>query len=371
MGKSNILIFPVSKSAIPIVSTFHSFFPNQQFVLATLPGTALANHDFSFADNRSHTGWIVSENFNAALCNVDALLIPPGNITDPIHAETANIIRTAIKLKKAVTCCCTLDDDLLSDIQVLATEHRTHFSYYGSNHERVIPPNIHNSFFFESSVPVVMVCGLIEESNVFEIFLKLVAEAKRKGLNPLAFSSNYYVQALGLHNYPLPPNGLSESDKITYFNRFLEQLFYLDSPDIIIFHAPDPILRFSTRFPNGYGILTYMLTQAVRPDFAICCLQSYAGNIEKLVEHISRDTRSRLGFPINYFHLSNAAVDRNSLFEHFEMLCTHVPEKEVDELIANMHPSIPVYNLLSKFSFDDMVTDLFAQIKNNYPSLRF
>ncbi len=44
--------------------------------------------------------------------------------------------------------------------------------------------------------------------------------------------------------------------------------------DIIVIQLPDPMIKYNNEIHNDYNIKTYMFSQAITPDYSICCFHS-------------------------------------------------------------------------------------------------
>lgn len=52
-------------------------------------------------------------------------------------------------------------------------------------------------------------------------------------------------------------------------NQFIRSIVNIESPQLILAEAPDAIIKYNDVVPNGFGIRTFMLCQAILPDYFI------------------------------------------------------------------------------------------------------
>lgn len=363
MDKITATLYPFSASCMPIANSIKEFYPEvEQIQLVSPRGWGLLNKDAAFSDNRPLTHMTVSGHIDFS--KTELLFICSG-LEKTHYAYMLDIIYKALSLGKRVVCLCSLNDNDILMLQKYARNRKSVFEYYGRSPDSNIVTPVSLQVPYACKLPVILICGLLEQNNIFEIFLKVVTAARKRGLHPLAMSSEPYTKAIGYYNYPNLNSAIEEREKIAFLNVYFQELIEKEIPDIIILHSPDPIMSYSSRYPNGYGILSYMLTRAIEPDYIICCIQSFAG-VSALAKMISDNLIARFGSPIDYVHVSNTIVDQNLLQETNEITCIHIPFSNVNKIVSDAQSvtKIPIYNLLEPYQFEEMASDLFNKVRD-------
>lgn len=80
-------------------------------------------------------------------------------------------------------------------------------------------------------------------------------------------------------------------------NKFIYSVQEKTYPDLIVMMAPDSMIQYNSIVPNGYGIKTYMLCQAVCPDYCFCCVPEDLG-VPEMLNALSEDFKGRYGVEI-------------------------------------------------------------------------
>jgi peptide maturation system protein (TIGR04066 family) len=371
------VIYPFSIESSFIVDVFSSYFPEHSISTLVSPkGLGLGGLDSSTVDNRTNSGYIVSENIVEALSNSSTLFLTWGKCSDPIHSDTLQIIEIALDMNIDIICAFTLDNNQLLCYKEKAFKRHLKFIYYNDffNEYSLILNNLPEYTPHIPNIPVLFIGGLLEENNVFEIFLKITAKLRNKNFKVLALSPNIFSLLFNIYPIPYLNNApemnldfhISEAEKIKQLNYYIKILQEKEIPDIIIIQMPDAILRFSELVPNGYGILTYMLSQVLNPDFALCCLQSYVGSLNEFIQYVSNDIQSRLGFPIDVFHLSNIVIDSSVLMEENSISCIYT-NKDIVKYYTdrNSNVSFPLYNLIDDNSMNQLIDYIILNLFND------
>ena len=96
---------------------------------------------------------------------------------------------------------------------------------------------------------------------------------------------------------------------------------------------PGAYNKLNLKFPMGFGILPYLISQAVTPDFSIMC--TFYTEIEdgKLFEQLSVNCKHRLGFEVDCFHMSGTYIDVNALTDLGELKYIHLPDELPDKVV--------------------------------------
>ncbi len=123
-----------------------------------------------------------------------------------------------------------------------------------------------------------------------------------------------------------------------------------NQPDLILVESTDAVMRFNDITPNGFGIQTYMLTQAFQPDYLICCVP-FELAVPEMIEALSRDFEVRLGTPIHAVQVSNIVVDSAENLQSHLMSYAYVPTAYSKAKISGSDSAgIPIYDIVGNQS---------------------
>lgn len=125
-------------------------------------------------------------------------------------------------------------------------------------------------------------------------------------------------------------------------------------------------MEYNELIPNGFGILPYIISKAMTPDFFVCCFPFEFAN-SKFINNINEGIASRFGFPIDYVHLSNAIVDGAMILNAETLSVVYTPQEDVNDRVTQLrtHTEIPVFNLIEDSDLKQLCEDIKKQIKES------
>ena len=124
-------------------------------------------------------------------------------------------------------------------------------------------------------VPVVFVSGLTEKVNKLGVLVRLSNSLIEKGYKTCTVGTRHYSDILNM--YPFPHfmfDSIIDEEKIEMFRSFIYYIQEKEHPEVIIIGIPGASMPFNEYVPMGYGIINYLISMAVIPDFSIVCTYS-------------------------------------------------------------------------------------------------
>ncbi len=205
--------------------------------------------------------------------------------------------------------------------------------------------------------PVVVVAGMWEKTDKFEVSLSLRERFLRDGYRVSQIGSRNGCEMLGFHSFPgfMLQKDLDGTVKIPCFNLWIQQIVKREQPDVVLITVPGAAQDFNEQFTRGFGLLYYEIFQAVVPDELVMCT-FYIHEGEKFLEDISQSCRYKLGVPVDVFHISNLIIDVNESEEHSRIVTNCIYREIVSETVSKGFgdSSIPVVNGLDPEECDRM-----------------
>ena len=368
MGRKTLL-YPYHYECAPLLR-HASLCREHEIVRVVSPkGWALHGKDAAFADRGEETGLTVSDDFEAALDAVDAVMIcDVGNMTvekrDAAFFEMiTGKIAAAIGRGKDIVCLMKLPDTARAALLALAQEKGVGFSFVNT---REPADNDGRNRLHKISVPVVFVLGCTDNTDKFAIQLGLTEQFRAGGYHAVSVGSRGYGELWGLRPFPdfLYADDMGAPEKVSAFNRYLFELEGQLSPDIFIIGVPGGIMSASDLCPGDFGILAYMLSNAVRPDYAVLSMNYNASIADAdYFDDLNDIIKTRFGYPIRAFNMSGNEIDWNEVSERetLSFLGHSLDETaRVVEKCQTLGGAAPVFNLKRK----DELDRLYAHIVN-------
>lgn len=355
-----VAVYPYCAEVLPLVKTFAKLQDNYEINSLISPnGFGLTGRDAGYVCNNPEVGLIVSDEFNYKDAEWTTLiLLEPIMVKEQVDYSYETITEQAVLHGKHViflSASLKVDDKIrkLSELYSNQVEIRSYIQSNGNCSEE--EPRFH-----DIEVPVILVGGVLEEADSFEVLLQLSVKLKTDNMNPLVFTKHPMGALLGFHsmNHIWNNTGISEAQKIKEINSYINYMVEEERPGIILLEAPDAVMRYNDYAVNGFGIRTYMLCQAVTPDRFVCCTP-FGLSFENFLNQISLKFEKTLGTPITSVHVSNVFIDYQDLIQKHNISFMYCNQKFVRErLKIREHSQIPIHSVVLD-GIDELYSDLF------------
>lgn len=161
--------------------------------------------------------------------------------------------------------------------------------------------------------PVILAGGIAGREDVLEVILTLAEELRSIGKTVACITNEPVCTLLGGYDFSALYREFTELPiVITQINQTVRAIEKELLPDVILMEAPDALIRYHSLTPNGFGIYSYMLAQAVKPDYMVCCMPADMA-YDELIQYFSRDFSTRYGVGIDAVHISNMLIDGSEI----------------------------------------------------------
>ncbi len=308
-----ILIYPYNKSYEPVVAhqkLIESSLPNTQIETLVSPrgwgleddivdssyGVIKVSSDFEGELDKCTMVWFVEDS---------NLQLPEDILFDKLHkAIRANkkIIYTRIKNHSQYKQAMTL---IPNDIKVTINIHKN--------------SNLFNkAMCYKINVPVLIVFGLEENTDKFEVQMGLREEFISRGYKVSSISSRGDSDILGVHSIPefMFENEICVADKIILYNHYVKEIELDEKPEIIIIGIPGGVIPYDSFNHNNYGIMAFEISNAVPCDCAVMCspyYQFFNGDYSE----VYNDMLNKYGFNVEYCHVAPISIDTRTIADNF------------------------------------------------------
>lgn len=196
--------------------------------------------------------------------------------------------------------------------------------------------------------PVILTGGIVEEADVFETTIVAASVLKDMGLRVAVITKEAAAQLFGFLDFTILYSKYENAaEKVSALNIAIRAVERNLVPDIIVIEAPDAMIRYNDIAPNGFGLCTYMLCQAVAVDFLICCMP-YDLAQEGFIKLLSEDFKIRYGTEISIVHASNVLIDSIELLNQKHLSHFYDNFSRVIDFIESLasESEIPMLNVI-------------------------
>lgn len=344
-------LFPFDSQLLPAVKLFEEL--QDKYTLRKLfspPGFGLTGRDAGYSRNHPPVGMMVTDAQDPADPTWDALLLARTLGTEAIdNVKLENAAEHALQSGKSVLYFDNYSTDVPKKLWTLSDAYPGMVSLYCGNTQTPVNQRFSWDEYRYIDAPVVLVGGLAKEADTFEVVLRLTARLRADGFCVTAITRHPLGELFGLHTltHIFDNKNLTEAEKILELNGFVRSLEATERPNLVLIEAPDAVIRYNNFAVNGFGIYTYMLCQAVSPDYFVCCVPCELA-VGQFFQAISYDFEYRLGTPIHAAHVSNLVIDSMELIQAHSISYVHADLDAVREQIAahGESSSIPLFDVV-------------------------
>lgn len=338
-------LFPFEKKLLPIVKHFHELQTQYELIEAiALPGMGLSEKDAGVACNQPFIGIQVVDKLDTGNCKWDTLILVREYL--PVGFDEQGMVKDLLSCKKELVVFEHSKDCVPQWLLKLSKEEELLKLAFS---EEFWEKEVQTTDYEELHTPVLLVGGVVEEADVLEATVMTTKILKNMGLIVATVTKESAAGVFGFSDFkPLYSKGENEAEKIIKLNLTLQLIEKEMAPDIIIIEAPDALIRYNDLAPNGFGIQTYMLCQAVQIDFMVCCMP-YDLAQTAFLRLLDKDFRLRYGTGISMVHASNVLVDSVDLINSKQLSVFYDVFDRMEAFIKDIRTEkeIPVCNVIS------------------------
>ncbi len=357
-GNEKLLIYPYNMQITPVLRHKSLFSGYDISCLVSPNGWGFTGKDAGIADSGPDIGITVSSDFEKALDLCDTVMIIEPHLPFSFEKNILHKIKLAIKSNKNIICLLQLEKQTVEEIDSLCNCQGVYFIYFNGA-QNILSGDIHfeNESIEEIDTPIILVTGIAERTNKFEIQLTLREKIQKSGYKISQVGSRSYCEMLGFHSFPsfMFSSGVTEVNKVLMFNRFIKKIEETEEPDIIIIGVPGGIMPFNRTFTNKFGLLAFEISHAILPDVVIASLL-YEDYKPEGFDIYANSIKYKLGFDVDFFNVANTQFDWARAYEEKVLSYLSLDYKFIDEKKTNFTKNkIPVFNILNKDDSDNIV----------------
>lgn len=302
---STAALYPYNADLLPVVRHFEAM--QKKDVLRRViafPGYGGIGRDAAYACNQPDVGIMTEQESEEALEDCEVLYLALRHL--PQAYESGAILKCARKRGKRIVGVGTKIESQYNWVKALRKEIPEMQMLLSDE----LLPEVHSEREYEPiQTPVVLVGGIAGREDVREVVLTLAEELRSMGKTAVCITNEPLCALLGCYDFSsLYKEYMDLPIAITKMNQTVQEIEKKILPDVILMEAPDALIRYHSLTPNGFGIYSYMLAQAVKPDYLVCCMPPDMASGE-LAGHFSKDFEIRYGAGINAVHISNMLID--------------------------------------------------------------
>lgn len=363
----NVALFPFCKEYYPLVKHFNNLQKNYHLADVIEPlGIGLNNEDISQICNHPPINIKAFDEIDFSNNAWDILLLLNShNHLDLDERVFIELAEKAISFGKKVEYIVNEVTELSKDFSMLDQHYPNQIQIFvDSNYVYERDDLLGSISEIRLDIPIILIGGLVQESDILEILFSLKEQFNKAGKRCSVFTRTISDYIFGFHNYSgiLSQQNKDEASKIDELKYYFQFYSYYDCPDIILVEAPDALMKYNEMTSNGYGILSYMLCQAVSFDAIICSVPLELA-IPSFIRAVNFELERRLKTSLAAVHVSNIIIDSADMLQSRKVTYTHTTMERVNKhlnIIENTS-SIPMFNII-----DDSAYKLYEYLCQEY-----
>lgn len=351
------ILYPYEKNAYALVKYWGKNNNSEIAEIYSPKSYGLEGKDGGEVFEYQKLGYKIKSDYKEGLSRYDGVIIPP--VRSKIVLEMiCELIRNALLNGKDIICYCRLDESFQNELNsILAASTGKFINRAKKQNENVYKYNIikeADGKWYIPEVPVVFVGEVLNEMQAGEIVSELFYDMKTRGYKVLALVDYLYAIEENMYEFPffLYSNGLVNDQKVIALNSYIRRIVEQCRPNIILVQIPNPIMRQNLFDRDNFGVLPYIVSQCVNPDYSIICdvLRDIDGQEEYInyFKELNNCFWYRFGIVVNEILLNNIKIDLNSSYARGYVTSYPVKDdvaKEIAELLKgkleiNIHSSV-------------------------------
>lgn len=303
-----LLISPIDIDTTPIVrysNLLHNY--SLQGVVAPT-GWGYVNKDVSSIDGGQALGIIIDNDFEKKVADCDSVLFNFSNHGSNLLKYLKPQIEIAANMGKEILISDSGFGENKKSIEELKNlYHIKTFDKTNDMDDITIQKEL-----FHINTPIILVSGLGERCNKFETQLSLKEFFMQEGYNVCQIGSKDYSNLFGFEAIPrfIFDNKYSTEDKIYLFNHYIKELERNNKPDVFIIGVPGGIMPFNQKATNHFGMLAYIVSNAIRADAVILNLY-FDYYLDEYFKEINNYCRYKYDFNVICHGIANTKYDFN------------------------------------------------------------
>ena len=274
-------------------------------------------------------------------------------------------IGSEIRKGKSIMCLKELAWSEYEEIYDLYAKNGVVFEYIMNRSPEVL--DIKNEMLLNINTPIILVSGIAERTRKFDLQLAIRNEIQSQKYKISQIGTKNYCEIFGFKSFPLfmYNSNISEANKIIMFNRYIKSIEINEKPDVILIGIPGGIMPINKQFTDGFGILNYLVSQAIRPD-AVILNVLYDDYLTDYYNQINLLFKYKFGYGIDCFAFSNVKFDYQESKSIGEKCYTVIDSDFIDDKLTKYAGyEKPIYNISNDKDVKDMTNYIISMLSGD------
>lgn len=217
------------------------------------------------------------------------------------------------------------------------------------------------------NIPIISVVGMGENSDKFNLQVKVKKAIEKQGYKVLFICSNVLGSFLGAESIPgfVFSEKLSLPVKIGMFNHWLYNLQKEAHADVILLGCPGGILEFDEYESNYYGEACLVISNAVPVDIGILTIYRNLGLNTQTMEKLSLFCQEKYGLAVEDFVIAEQIFKIDHEFRKIRYYQNSDAMFDTEDLMKNGHVAM----IENDEMVDKLVITILKKLENNIDAI--
>lgn len=309
MEKKKALLFPYDISLLHMAVNRKNIKEYDITNIASIKSWGYCGKDAG-ANLNINTGIKVSDDFNRELAEVETVIFADTNIpleydlicrySEQIRGADKEILDIRRKTKKITTPNDSLDYDEIPQIR-------------------------------DVNKPVVLIVGTGVNTGKFDTQFYAREAFLNAGYKVSQIGSKSYCELWGFHSFPDFMTGtLNGAEKIIKFNQYVNYIVNSEDPDVVIIGVPGGIVPISSKMFDDFGLMNYMVSNAIKPDYVILNT-GFVDYNKQYIETMVNALKHKFDYDVDSVFLSNFLINWEATDSLDKLVYVTLPVNVIDK----------------------------------------
>lgn len=361
-------IYPYNRKVSSLIR-YSDLLSGYEIVSAIVPNGFNALHkDVAILEKRTNMGILGQTCFSEGIKNCDILIVAEFDSDTQFRRKIIENVIKAMSEGKDILSLFMFDEEKERIFNRMADVYSIKYTSYKNFSDLTVP---YSDSLRETYAPIILVAGINEECQKFDIQLELKKYLENGGYRVTQIGSKHYSELFGIHSFPqfMYDTALSINDKVIGLNTYVRNLEKDEAPEVIVIGVPGGLLPITDKLHQNYGLTAFEVGFALQAD--ICLLAAppiYDLNFNALFGKIE----SLLGIKPCGVGISNIRFNQEATKSGFQGVSLDIINPcEVKELIPTLklNLSSPIVNICDKDSLKSLFGECCKLVENYYDGI--
>ena len=361
-------IYPYNRKVSSLIR-YSDLLSGYEIVSAIVPNGFNASHkDVAILEKRTNIGILGQTCFSEGIKNCDILIVAEFDSTTQFRRSIIENVIKAMSEGIDVLSLFTFDEEEERIFNRMAAVYSVNYTSYHNFSNFSVP---YSDSLNETYAPIILVAGLNEECQKFDIQLELRRYLENVGYRVAQIGSKHYSELFGAHSFPqfMYDTALSINEKIVGLNAYVRKLEKDEAPEVIVIGVPGGLLPITDKLHQNYGLTAFEVGFALQADICLLAVPPiYDLNFDTLFEKVE----SLLGIRPCGVGISNIRFNQEATKSGFQGISLDIIDPcEIEEFIPSLKLNLasPIVNICDKDSLESLFSECCKLVEGYYDGI--